>query len=47
SEDHIVVNSSSNESVNTISIEKDHSESADQGKNDDNDVVNVDDIESE
>ncbi|MCI46554.1 hypothetical protein A2U01_0067794, partial [Trifolium medium] len=35
------------ESVKTISVEKDHSEPADQGKKDDNDVVNVDELESE
>ncbi|MCI96442.1 hypothetical protein A2U01_0117742, partial [Trifolium medium] len=37
----------SNESVKTVSVEKDHSEPADQCKKDDNDVVNVDDLESE
>ncbi|MCI87541.1 hypothetical protein A2U01_0108825, partial [Trifolium medium] len=47
SEDHNVVNSPSNESVKTVSVEKDHFVPADQGKNDDTDVVNVDDIVSE
>ncbi|MCI47851.1 hypothetical protein A2U01_0069093, partial [Trifolium medium] len=46
-EDHTVVNSPSNESVKTVSIEKDDTIPVDQGKNDDNDVVNVDDLESE
>ncbi|MCI81568.1 hypothetical protein A2U01_0102842, partial [Trifolium medium] len=41
------VNSPSNESVRTVSVEKDHSVLADQGKNDDTDVVNVDDLVSE
>ncbi|MCI92631.1 hypothetical protein A2U01_0113927, partial [Trifolium medium] len=31
----------------TVSVEKDHSEPADQGKNDGTDVVNVDDLVSE
>ncbi|MCI82262.1 hypothetical protein A2U01_0103536, partial [Trifolium medium] len=47
SEDHTAVNSPSNEGVKTVSVEKDHSEPADQGNNDDTDVVNVDDLESE
>ncbi|MCI97406.1 hypothetical protein A2U01_0118707, partial [Trifolium medium] len=41
SEDHTAVNSPSNESVKTVSVEKDHSVPADQGKNGDTDVVNV------
>ncbi|MCI95099.1 hypothetical protein A2U01_0116397, partial [Trifolium medium] len=47
SEDHTVVNSPSNQSVKTVSVEKDHSEPADQDKNDDTNVVNVDDLVSE
>ncbi|MCI82927.1 hypothetical protein A2U01_0104201, partial [Trifolium medium] len=35
SEDHVLVNSPSNKNVKTVSVEKDHSEPADQGKNDD------------
>ncbi|MCI54257.1 hypothetical protein A2U01_0075506, partial [Trifolium medium] len=46
SEDHTVVNSHSDESLKTISVEKDDTVPADQGKNDDNDVVNVDDLKS-
>ncbi|MCI49560.1 hypothetical protein A2U01_0070804, partial [Trifolium medium] len=45
SEDHTVVNSHSDESMKTVSVEKDHSVPADQGKN--ADVVNVDDLVSE
>ncbi|MCI89611.1 hypothetical protein A2U01_0110900, partial [Trifolium medium] len=33
SEDHNAVNSPSNESRKTVTVEKDHSEPADQGKN--------------
>ncbi|MCI80566.1 hypothetical protein A2U01_0101837, partial [Trifolium medium] len=47
SEDHTVVNSHSDESIKTISVEEDDPVLADQGKNDDNDVVNVDDLVSE
>ncbi|MCI95134.1 hypothetical protein A2U01_0116432, partial [Trifolium medium] len=47
SEDHTVVNSHSDESIKTIYVEKDDSVPADQGKNSDNDVVNIDDLESE
>ncbi|MCI23981.1 hypothetical protein A2U01_0045164, partial [Trifolium medium] len=46
SEDHTVVNSHSDESMMTISGDKEDSVPADQGKNDDNDVVNIDDLES-
>ncbi|MCI65168.1 hypothetical protein A2U01_0086426, partial [Trifolium medium] len=41
------MNSPSNESVKTVSIEKDVSVTADQGKNNNNDVVNIDDLVSE
>ncbi|MCI76410.1 hypothetical protein A2U01_0097680, partial [Trifolium medium] len=44
-EDHAVVNSHSDESMKTVSVEKDDSVPADQGKN--ADVVNIDDLESE
>ncbi|MCI95586.1 hypothetical protein A2U01_0116884, partial [Trifolium medium] len=47
SEDHTAVNSHSDESIKTIFVEEDDPVPADQGKNDDNDVVNVDDLVSE
>ncbi|MCI69739.1 hypothetical protein A2U01_0091002, partial [Trifolium medium] len=43
SEDHTAVNSPSNESVKTASVEKYDTVPADQGQNNDNDIVNVDD----
>ncbi|MCI81172.1 hypothetical protein A2U01_0102444, partial [Trifolium medium] len=45
--DHTVVNSPSNESVKTASVEKDDDVPADQGQNNDDDIVNVDDLVSE
>ncbi|MCI88706.1 hypothetical protein A2U01_0109993, partial [Trifolium medium] len=42
-----VVNYHSDESMKTISVEKDDFVPADQGKNDDNDVMNFDVLESE
>ncbi|MCI42638.1 hypothetical protein A2U01_0063875, partial [Trifolium medium] len=47
SENHTVVKSHYDESMKTISGDKEDFVPADQGKNDDNDVVNVDDLESE
>ncbi|MCI92529.1 hypothetical protein A2U01_0113825, partial [Trifolium medium] len=47
SEDHTVVNSPSNENVKTGSTEKDDTVPADKGKNNDKDVVNLDDLVSE
>ncbi|MCI88252.1 hypothetical protein A2U01_0109538, partial [Trifolium medium] len=47
SEDHTVVNSTSNESMKTVSAEKDDTVPVDQGKNNDEDVVNVYDLVSE
>ncbi|MCI50296.1 hypothetical protein A2U01_0071540, partial [Trifolium medium] len=41
SKDHTVVNSHSDESMKTVSAEKDDTVPADQGKIDDNEVVNV------
>ncbi|MCI42621.1 hypothetical protein A2U01_0063858, partial [Trifolium medium] len=46
SEDHTVVNSHSDESMKTVSVEDDIVP-VDQGKIDDNEEVNVDDLESE